>query len=143
MASRTTNGKQRFNSERFNSGLNPGYKSGFTLIELLVVMAIIATLMTMVAPKYFTQTERAKEVVSQHNIRGLREAIDHYRQDKAVGPDSLEDLVSSRYLKDVPIDPLTGTRDSWQTELDDDGKIQEVRSGATGTSLGGDDYAEW
>lgn len=127
MASRITNGKQK----------------GFTLIELLVVMAIIATLMTLVAPKYFTQTERAKEVVLQHNIRGLREAIDHFRQDKAKGPESLDDLVSSRYLKDVPIDPVTGNRDSWQTELDDDGQIKDVRSGATGMSLAGEEYAQW
>ncbi|MGS0741049.1 type II secretion system protein [Glaciimonas sp. GG7] len=127
MASRITNGKQK----------------GFTLIELLVVMAIIATLMTLVAPKYFTQTERAKEVVLQHNIRGLREAIDHYRQDKATGPESLDDLVSSRYLKNVPIDPVTGNRDSWQTELDDDGQIKDVRSGATGMSLAGEEYAQW
>lgn len=118
-------------------------KKGFTLIELLVVMAIIATLMTLVAPKYFKQTERAKEVVLQHNIRGLREAIDNYRQDLAVGPQALEDLVSRRYLKEVPLDPVTGLRDSWLTELNEDSEIQDVRSGAQGTSLGGGAYAEW
>ncbi|KAF3998295.1 type II secretion system protein [Glaciimonas immobilis] len=118
-------------------------KKGFTLIELLVVMAIIATLMTLVAPKYFKQTERAKEVVLQHNIRGLREAIDNYRQDLAAGPQTLDDLVSRRYLKEVPLDPVTGRRDSWVTEVDDDALIQEVRSGAPGTSLGGEAYAQW
>lgn len=118
-------------------------KKGFTLIELLVVMAIIATLMTLVAPKYFKQTERAKEVVLQHNIRGLREAVDHYRQDLAVGPQSLEDLVSRRYLKEVPLDPVTGRRDSWLTEVNDDAEINEVRSGAPGNSLAGEAYAAW
>ncbi|MDY7548512.1 prepilin-type N-terminal cleavage/methylation domain-containing protein [Glaciimonas sp. Gout2] len=118
-------------------------KKGFTLIELLVVMAIIATLMTLVAPKYFKQTERAKEVVLQHNIRGLREAIDNYRQDLTAGPQALEDLVSRRYLKEVPLDPVTGRRDTWLTELNEDSEIQEVRSGAPGTSLGGGAYAEW
>ena len=118
-------------------------KQGFTLIELLVVMAIIATLMTLVAPKYFTQTERAKEVVLQHNIRGLREAIDHYRQDMGAGPQALEELVHGRYLKEVPLDPVTGRRDSWQPELDDDAQIYEVRSGAEGMSLSGEAYAEW
>ena len=118
-------------------------KKGFTLIELLVVMAIIATLMTLVAPKYFKQTERAKEVVLQHNIRGLREAIDNYRQDLGAGPQALEDLVSRRYLKEVPLDPVTGRRDSWLTELNEDLEIQEVRSGAPGNWLGGGAYAEW
>ena len=120
-----------------------GKNTGFTLIELLVVMAIIATLMTLVAPKYVKQTERAKEVVLQHNIRGLRQAIDQYRQDLTVGPQALEDLVNRRYLKELPLDPITGSRDTWQIEHDSDGWIRDVYSGASGMSLGGVAYATW
>lgn len=116
---------------------------GFTLIELLVVMAIIATLMTLAAPKYFKQTQRAKEVVLQHNLRGLREAIDQYRQDLAAGPESLEELAQRRYLKEVPLDPVLGRRDGWVLERDDEARIREVRSGAPGQSLSGVDYAKW
>ncbi|MDB5774604.1 MAG: type secretion system protein [Herbaspirillum sp.] len=116
---------------------------GFTLIELLVVMAIIAVLMTLVAPKYFKQTERAKEVVLQHNLRGLRDAIDQYRQDRAAGPQTLDELVEQRYLKEVPLDPVTGSRDSWATQADDNAQIRDVHSGAAGKSLGGSAYAEW
>lgn len=131
MAFRTTNGNHR------------GGESGFTLIELLVVMAIIATLMTLVAPTYVKQTQRAKEVVLQHNIRGLREAIDHFRQDMAVGPRTLEEVVERRYLKEIPLDPVTGRRDSWQTERDDQSGIRDIHSGAAGNSLGGEPYAQW
>jgi general secretion pathway protein G len=116
---------------------------GFTLIELLVVMAIIATLMTLAAPKYFKQTQRAKEVVLLHNLRGLREAIDQYRQDLSVGPASLEELAERRYLKEVPLDPVTGRRDGWTLERDAAARIREVHSGAPGASLSGTAYAQW
>ena len=125
--------------------------TGFTLIELLVVMAIIATLMTLVTPQYFKQTERAKEVVLQHNLRGLREAIDQYRQDTAVGPQTLEDLVNRRYLRELPLDPITGRRDTWLTQEEgiqkdgdnDDEGIRDVHSGAEGNSANGTAYANW
>lgn len=116
---------------------------GFTLIELLVVMAIIATLMTLAAPNYFKQTQRAKEVVLLHNLRGLREAIDRYRQDLAIGPESLEELAQRRYLKELPLDPVLGRRDGWVVERDDEARVREVRSGAPGQSLSGVDYAQW
>lgn len=117
--------------------------AGFTLIELLVVMAIIATLMTLAVPTYVKQTQRAKEVVLQHNLRGVREAIDHFRQDREVYPQSLEDMVEHRYLREIPLDPVTGRRDSWQMERDDLDGIRDIRSGAAGTALGGDTYAQW
>lgn len=124
-------------------------RNGFTLIELLVVMAIIATLMTLVSPRYFKQTERAKEVVLKHNIRGLREAIAQYRQDMAAGPMTLDDLVSRRYVQEVPLDPVTGRRDTWvtrqdeDTEGDDSDGIHDVFSGAKGDSQNGTAYADW
>lgn len=117
--------------------------AGFTLIELLVVLAIIAALLTIVTPRYFQQTERAREVVLKHNLRSLREAIDHYRQDWGEGPSSLDDLVSRRYLHDMPLDPVTNQRDTWTTEEDDSNTIRDVRSGAPGNASDGTPYEEW
>lgn len=101
-------------------------EKGFTLIELLVVMAIIATLMTLVAPRFFQQTERAKSVVLEHNLNALHSALDAFRRDRLVGPSHLDDLVQGGYLRQLPLDPLTNRRDSWQVTTDDDGQIIDI-----------------
>lgn len=101
---------------------------GFTLIELLVVMAIIATLMTLVAPRFFQHADRAKEVVREHNLHALRSAIDHYRRDRLAGPYSLEDLIEAGYLRQMPLDPITNRRDIWEAKTDDEGQIIDVET---------------
>lgn len=101
-------------------------EKGFTLIELLVVMAIIATLMTLVAPRFFQHADRAKEVVREHNLNALRSAIDHFRRDRIVGPYSLDELIDAGYLREMPLDPLTNRRDVWEAKTDDDGQIVDV-----------------
>ncbi len=103
-------------------------EKGFTLIELLVVMAIIATLMTLVAPRFFGQTEYAKVVVLKHNRHALRSAIAAYRHDRLTGPESLQDLVGAGYLFEIPLDPVANSRDNWDLTLDDDGLIRDVTS---------------
>lgn len=103
-------------------------EKGFTLIELLVVMAIIATLMTLVAPRFFQQTERAKVIVLQHNLNTLRSAIDNFRRDRDKGLYHLDELVETGYLREMPLDPVTGRRDNWQTKMDDAGQIMDVDS---------------
>ncbi|WP_064568201.1 type II secretion system protein [Kosakonia oryzae] len=103
-------------------------EKGFTLIELLVVMAIIATLMTLVAPRFFGQTEYAKVVVLKHNRNALRSAIAAYRHDRLLGPEELEDLVNNGYLFEIPMDPVANTRDNWDVKRDDDGQITDVTS---------------
>ena len=108
-------------------------EKGFTLIELLVVMAIIATLMTLVAPRFFKQTEYAKQVVLEHNLNAFHSALDAFRRDRFVGPQSLDELVQEGYLRQLPVDPFTGHRDSWQLILDDDGQIIEITSPSMGT----------
>jgi general secretion pathway protein G len=118
-------------------------ESGFTLIELLVVLAIIATLTTLVAPKYFQQIDRAKEVVLKHNLKMLRLSIDQYRRDRGFSPEELESLVSDGYLRQLPIDPVTDKRDSWQVKRDDAGQLIDVHSGSQKKSLQGMPYANW
>ena len=80
---------------------------GFTLIELLVVLAIVATLLTLVAPRYFSQLETSKEVVLKDNLRSTREVIDKFYGDIGRYPDSLDELVEKKYLRSLPFDPVT------------------------------------
>ncbi|AFI89648.1 prepilin-type N-terminal cleavage/methylation domain-containing protein [Pectobacterium parmentieri] len=101
-------------------------EKGFTLIELLVVMAIIATLMTLVAPRFFSQTERAKQVVQAHNLNALHSALDAFRRDRLVGPEHLDELVQAGYLRQLPLDPVNNRRDSWNAVTDDTGQITDI-----------------
>ncbi|QGH61998.1 type II secretion system protein [Serratia proteamaculans] len=118
-------------------------EKGFTLIELLVVMAIIATLMTLVAPRYFQQTERAREVVLKHNLNTLRISLDQFRRDHIDGPETLQELVDKGYLRQLPQDPITRKNDSWSVDDDEQGQIVNVHSGSTEKSLEGTAYAQW
>lgn len=101
-------------------------EKGFTLIEMLVVMAIIATLMTLVAPRFFSQTEYAKVVVLKHNRNALRTAIAAYRHDRLVGPEQLQELVDKGYLFEIPLDPVENSRETWDVKLDDNDQIMDV-----------------
>lgn len=119
---------------------------GFTLIELLVVMAILATLLTLAAPRYFESVERAKEVALRTNLRLLRESIDKHRADTGRLPESLQQLVQSRYLRSVPLDPITDRPDTWVEVPMPDGAtagVYDVHSGAAGVARDGTAYAEW
>jgi general secretion pathway protein G len=119
---------------------------GFTLIELIVVMAIIATLLTLAVPRYFHSTDRAKEAVLKQNLAQMRDSIDKYYGDRGRYPDSLEDLVSKKYLRKVPPDPITDSTTTWLTVPPDEpgkGGVFDVRSGAVGTGLDGSAYDKW
>lgn len=121
-------------------------RRGFTLIELLVVMAIMATLLALAAPRYFGSTDKAKEVALKTNLRLLREAIDKYRGDTGVLPDTLNRLADARYLRAIPVDPMTDRADTWATLPHPDGQTQgvfDVRSGAPGAAQDGTPYASW
>ena len=119
---------------------------GFTLIELLVVMAIIATLASIAAPRYFNSLENSSEVALRANLKAMREAIDQFYQDTGKWPASLEDLVKNRYLREIPVDPVSGDASSWspvkQTGTTIAG-IRDIRSGAQGTPRDGTRYEDW
>ncbi|KVU38837.1 type II secretion system protein G [Burkholderia ubonensis] len=118
-------------------------QEAFTLIELLVVMAIIGTLMAITAPPYFQQQDKARETVLRHNLVTLRRAIDSYREDRGDDPPSLQELVSRRYLREMPFDPITRQRDSWVLLIDPELGIGDVRSGAPGQASDGSNYSSW
>jgi general secretion pathway protein G len=121
-------------------------RRGFTLIELLVVLAIIATLLLLVTPRYESQLQHAKEAVLRDNLRTTREVLDKFQGDRGRYPESLEELVEQRYLRALPLDPITGLNTSW-TLLPPpsgyEGAVADLRSGATGTASDGRPYAQW
>lgn len=122
-------------------------KRGFTLIEIMVVVAIIVTILSIAVPFYTTAMVRAKESVLQSNLFTMRSVIDQYTYDKEEPPQSLDELVSEGYLREIPIDPFTESRDTWQTITDTgptgESGLYDVRSGSDRTALNGTLYSEW
>lgn len=120
-------------------------RRGFTLIELLVVLAIIATLLTLAVPRYFQHVERSKEAVLRENLATMRDAIDQYHADVGTWPPTLESLTEKRYLRVLPSDPITERSDTWQIVPPPDGEtgVYDIQSGAEGTGLNGQAYADW
>ena len=120
--------------------------TGFTLIELLVVLAIVATLAALVVPRYFNQSEAAKETVLRDNLRTTREVIDKFYGDVGRYPDSLEELVEKKYLRARPFDPISESDATWQL-LDVPsgfkGRVYDIKSGAQGIARDGKPFTEW
>jgi len=118
---------------------------GFTLIELLVVMAIVALLLTLAMPRYFRSIDTAKENVLRENLTTVRDAIDKHYSDTGRYPDALETLVQKRYLRALPVDPVTESTQTWVMVAPADpskGSVFNIRSGATGVSRAGVPYGE-
>ncbi|MFZ1909199.1 MAG: prepilin-type N-terminal cleavage/methylation domain-containing protein [Burkholderiales bacterium] len=121
-------------------------KRGFTLIELLVVLAIIGVLLAIAAPRYFSSVDRSKDAVLRSNLHQMREAIQQYYADKGKYPENLERLVTERYLREVPLDPVTERADTWIVVAPPDPEqsgVFDVRSGAPGNGKDGTRYRDW
>lgn len=121
-------------------------RPGFTLIELLVVMAVVATLLTLVVPRYFGSIDKSKEAVLKENLHQMREAISRYHADRGKYPETLEALATDKYLRKVPLDPITESAASWivvRPEQPDKSGVYDVRSGAPGKASDGTEYAQW
>jgi general secretion pathway protein G len=124
---------------------------GFTFVELLVVITIIVLLVTMAIPIYTRTITRSKETVLKNNLFTLRVVIDNYTYDKQKAPQSLQDLVTDGYLKEVPYDPITGSNQTWQLKMEDASQsvnqsepgIFDVRSGSDKMGSDGTAYSEW
>jgi general secretion pathway protein G len=123
------------------------FKRGFTLIELLVVMAIIATLLSIAAPRYLRSVDDAREAALRSSLAQMREAIDQFHADIGSYPQALSDLVDKRYLRSIPVDPITQSTQTWQLvplpDSKEAGAVYDVHSGARGESRLGEAYANW
>ena len=124
-----------------------GRTHGFTLIEVLVVMAIVATLLSIAVPRYFDSVERSKEAILKQDLAIMRDAIDKFYSDTNAYPVTLDELVQKRYLRTIPLDPITESSYTWivlaPPTLDLQGAVYDVRSGAPGVSRSGIPYKQW
>ncbi len=124
---------------------------GYTLIELMIVMAIISVLVSIAVPLYSKALTRTKESLLKNNLFTLRTVIDEYTFDKKKAPQSLQDLVSEGYLRAIPVDPITGSDQTWRVVMEDalsavdqtEPGVWDVHSGSDQKSLEGTPYAEW
>jgi general secretion pathway protein G len=124
---------------------DPARQSGFTLIELLVVMAVLAILASLVAPRYMDKVDTARETVLRQDLVGLRTAIDQFYRDQARYPETLDELVVKRYIRAMPVDPITGRADTWIAVPPKDASktVFDVKSGANRLARDGSNYATW
>lgn len=128
-------------------------QAGFTLIELMIVITIMAILISVAMPMYQQSLVRARESVLKQNLFTIRSVISQYTLDKQKSPQSLDDLVTAGYLKQIPQDPITSRNDTWVPDQEQDeimsvdqqdaGGIVDVHSGSTAVSSDGTAYNTW
>lgn len=124
---------------------------GFTLVELMIVIMIIGILVAIAAPIYAQSIVRAREATLRQDLYHLRQAIDAYTMDKQKAPQSLQDLVTAGYFREIPRDPFTRKNDTWQVVQEDvyssidqnEPGITDVHSGASEASTDGTAYSTW
>jgi general secretion pathway protein G len=127
------------------------FNRGFTLVELMVVMAIVALLLALALPRYFNHLESSRETILKQDLAVMRDAIDKFHGDRGRYPNSLDELVSERYLRALPVDPITDRSDTWQAVApvtneageSETGELYDIKSGAPGTARDGSAYADW
>ena len=113
---------------------------------MLVVLAVLALLLGIAAPRYVEHVDRAREAVLRQNLATMRDAIDKFKSDRDRFPHDLQELVQERYLKAVPVDPMTESSDTWQILNPvgaSTGEVSDVHSGAPGTGRDQSLYASW
>jgi general secretion pathway protein G len=121
-------------------------RRGFTLIELMIVLAIVATLLSIAVPRYYSSIDRSKEAVLKENLYQMRDAIGKYYADKGKYPESLAALATDKYLRKLPLDPLTDSDTTWIVVPPEDpqkGGVFDVKSGAQGKALDGTEFSSW
>jgi len=121
-------------------------RRGFTLIELIVVMAIVALLVAIAGPRYFTSLHKSKETALRQTLVVTRDALDKFYGDTGKYPETLEVLITKRYLRTMPVDPITESNVTWTVVAPEDpekGGVYDLHSSADGTGLDGKPYREW
>ena len=123
---------------------------GWTLVELTIVISLITVLAAIALVGYRNAITRSREAVLKEDLFRMRDAIDQYYADRGEYPSTLENLVTDGYLRTIPEDPLTGSAETWQTELAELDPadpfaqgIYDVKSSAEGVALNGTLYADW
>jgi len=115
---------------------------GFTMIEMLVVLSVLALLLSLVAPSYFGHVDRARELALKQDLKTMRDCIDKFHADRGRDPADLAELVATRYLREIPLDPITDSATTWVPVLVD-GAMHDVHSGAPANAQDGTPYASW
>jgi general secretion pathway protein G len=121
------------------------------MIELLIVMTVIVVLASMAMVGYRNSVRRSQEAVLKENLFRMRDALDQYYADKNKWPGDLGELVSEGYIREIPEDPITRSKDTWRTEQAEPdannpasaGGIDNVFSGSEESALDGSKYSEW
>jgi general secretion pathway protein G len=123
--------------------------NGFTLLELMIVISIIIVLAVIVLPQYQRTVQTARESVLRDDLFQMRRMLDQYAADKGKLPDSLEELSQAGYMREMPVDPMTGQRD-WVPQSGQDANSAEggsgvidVHSASSDQALDGSTYSEW
>jgi len=130
---------------------NRRLRRGYTLIEIIIVMTVLSILLAAAVPTYTRVVTRTKESVLRNNLFSMRTVIDEYTYDKQKAPQSLQDLVTEGYLRQIPEDPMTGNNTAWKVVMEDsltmvnqtEPGIYNVFSGSDKTSSEGTPYNEW
>lgn len=115
---------------------------GFTLLELMVVLVLVGILASLAAPLVTKSIQHGREAVLKENLFVMRKAIDDYYADTGSYPEDIKQLVDQRYLRQIPVDPLTERRDTWR-EIRDDAGVVDIKSGADGQSANEESYNKW
>ncbi|WP_058188897.1 type II secretion system protein [Terracidiphilus gabretensis] len=129
----------------------PKHEAGFTLLEMMIVMTIMLVLVAVAIPAYKATVRNAREAVLKEDLHTMRSAIDSYTADKQKAPQSLDDLVQDGYLREVPVDPMTQSKETWTTDTGDtlhsldqtDPGVDDVHSGSQDTGTDGQPYSTW
>lgn len=119
-------------------------EKGFTLMEILIVLSMIAILAAIAVPIYNQSLLKARETVLKENLYQVRDAIDKYYSDKGGYPASLSTLVSERYIRELPLDPIENSKETWEEVYNDNGEgITDLKSSSDKVGRNGKPYSEW